>query len=133
MIRCFADTAYFLALVNPADEAHPVAVRLTRESSAPIVTTSAVLNELGNHLCAPSNRPLFIETIERLKRSPMAQTVHVDSHLFADAVEFFRAPADKEWSLTDCLSFLVREKLDIDQALTTDHHFEQAGFTILLR
>jgi predicted nucleic acid-binding protein len=53
--------------------------------------------------------------------------------LFKRGVELFRTRRDKEWSLTDCISFLVMQQRGISDALTHDHHFEQAGFTILLR
>jgi uncharacterized protein len=53
--------------------------------------------------------------------------------LFSAGLELFRSRRDKEWSLTDCMSFVVMRERGITDALTNDHHFEQAGFRILLK
>jgi predicted nucleic acid-binding protein len=52
---------------------------------------------------------------------------------FNDALGFYERRADKAWSLTDCISFQVMTQRGIVDALTADHHFEQAGFHALLR
>ncbi|MDQ3440097.1 MAG: PIN domain-containing protein [Planctomycetota bacterium] len=131
MSDCFADTAYFLALVNPDDDAHDAAIEQTLLTTGLIITTSAVLNELGNHLAAPANRPLFLETIERLRADPRA-IIHVDARLFGTGLNLYVVRRDKHWSLTDCVSFVLMTERKITKALTTDHHFQQAGFTALL-
>src|SRR5438094_7214494 len=109
MTARFADTSYFLALVNPQDEAYAQAVEQTRAAAEVVVTTSAVLNELANHLSSPLNRPLFLETLARLRRNPAATIVHVDAELFERGIQLYRARSDKSWSLTDCVSFIVME------------------------
>ena len=48
-------------------------------------------------------------------------------------IALFAARADKEWGLTDCISFVVMQEHNMTEALTADHHFEQAGFSALLR
>jgi len=57
----------------------------------------------------------------------------VSLKLFTKAVKFYSERMDKEWSLTDCISFVVMKERKLTTALTTDHHFEQAGFRALLR
>jgi predicted nucleic acid-binding protein len=47
--------------------------------------------------------------------------------------EYYRARADKAWSLTDCISFVVMSEHGLSEALTADVHFEQASFRALLR
>jgi hypothetical protein len=51
---------------------------------------------------------------------------------FAGALELYKKADDKEWSLTDCASFLIMEERGIRSALTRDRHFAQAGFETLL-
>jgi predicted nucleic acid-binding protein len=58
-------------------------------------------------------------------------TLHSD--LFRRGTDFFSARPDKEWSLTDSISFVVMSELGITDTLTSDHHFEQAGFRVLLK
>lgn len=52
--------------------------------------------------------------------------------LFQRGLAFYEERPDKAWSLTDCISFLVMSDEGMSEALTGDHHFEQAGFTRLL-
>jgi uncharacterized protein len=59
--------------------------------------------------------------------------VPVDERLFSDGFSLFSKRMDKEWSLTDCISFVVMQREGIHEALTGDHHFEQAGFVALLK
>ena len=131
MSRCFADTAYYIALLSPDDIAH----REAHEQAGldrTVVTTSAVLNELGNHLSHPQNRATFTEFVEQMRRTVRFRLVHVDERLFEPGMTLYRERADKHWSLTDCISFVVMTQMQLSEALTTDHHFQQAGFTVLL-
>jgi predicted nucleic acid-binding protein len=52
---------------------------------------------------------------------------------FERGMELYEGRPDKEWSLTDCISFAVMTERGVSDALTNDHHFEQAGFRILLK
>ena len=70
--------------------------------------------------------------MERIRSDPRVHIEPQTPELFADAFERLRQRLDKEWSITDCASFLVMERLGIWQALTGDHHFEQAGFVAML-
>lgn len=53
--------------------------------------------------------------------------------IFERGVELYHSRLDKQWSLTDCISFVVMSEEGIAEALTGDHHFEQAGFVALLK
>ena len=75
----------------------------------------------------------MIAFIEGLKSSPYVEVVHVDAKLDEAAWQLFKSRQDKEWSLVDCASFVVMQQRGIFEALTSDHHFEQAGFVRLLK
>jgi len=70
--------------------------------------------------------------MDSLKRKG-AEIFHVDAALQQKGVERFAARPDKDWSLTDCISFVLMEERGIRESATTDRHFEQAGFVALLR
>ena len=132
MIATFADTFYYLALLNPKDQAHGEAMAIGAGLAGGLVTTRAVLTEVGDALARPADRPKFLALLAALEASPEVTIVPVDDDLFRRAVELYGARADKGWSLTDCLSFVVMRDLEVLDALTADRHFSQAGFRPLL-
>jgi predicted nucleic acid-binding protein len=133
MNAVFADTFYFLALLNPKDAAHKRAVSAALTLDGKLVTTAWILTELGDALCAPVNRSLFMATLVDLERNPQVEILDADFVLFDAGVQRFAERPDKNWSLTDCISFTAMEARGITDALTADHHYEQAGFVALLK
>ncbi len=132
MIAVFADTFYFLALVNPRDQAHARAVAYTATFQGRIVTTAWVLTEFADAMSDPRNRPEFLGTLNDLRNDPQVLIVPADTVLFNAGVDLYAARTDKHWSLTDCMSFVVMQQQGIVEALTGDRHFDQAGFKALL-
>ena len=98
-----------------------------------MVTTSAVLLEIGNALSKLHYRQAAIELISALRSDPSVETVPLSDRLFEQALRLFSERPDKEWGLTDCVSFVVMQNRSLTSALTTDEHFQQAGFRVLLR
>jgi predicted nucleic acid-binding protein len=133
MTPVFADTFFFLALINPRDAAHVKAVAVAGTRAGPLITTAWVLTEVADGLANTSNRHLFAAILADLAQEPSAIIVPPTQELFERGVRFYVARPDKKWSLTDCISFLVMEERHITEALTADHHFEQAGFAALLK
>ncbi len=78
-------------------------------------------------------RPKAIEFVESLKTSPHVEIIHIDAALDDQAWQLLKNRPDKAWSLVDCTSFVVVTQRGLIEALTTDHHFEQAGFVRLLK
>ena len=128
----FADTYYFLALLHKGDTAHAAAVALAETTTNPIVTTVWVLTEVGDALSAPHLRPRFLRLLDALRNDPACTIVPPTSALFDAGVGLFADRPDKDWTLTDCISFVVMREYHISKALTGDRHFQQAGFTPLL-
>ena len=133
MTPYFADTFYYLALLNPRDEAHGRAREITARLDRPLLTTAWVLAELGDALCAPADRAAFLGLLDDMRVDPEIEILPPSVELFERGLQRFRERPDKHWSLTDCISFVAMEGRGIREALTGDHHFEQAGFVPLLR
>ncbi len=130
----FADTFYFIALLNPADATHAKAVEFTAGNAVQMLTTAWVLTELADGLAkSPRGRMEFLATLADLQTDQDATIVPCDHTLMAEGVHLYGQRLDKGWSLTDCISFVVMKKAGVTEALTGDHHFEQAGFFALLK
>jgi uncharacterized protein len=132
MRAVFADTYYFCALANQQDESHDRAMRFSHSFKGQLITSEWVLTELADAYSKKYWRPHFLITLQLLKNDPRATIVEASHNLFERAVRLFATRPDKDWSLTDCTSFLVMEDLQVGEALTADHHFSQAGFVPLL-
>jgi len=128
----FADTSFFLALLRADD---PVHERAEQELAThrPLLTTEFIIVELGNACARAVDHQDFLVLIAALRASPRAMIVRLDSRLLDRGLELMRARGDKDWSLTDCISFVVMDDESVREALTTDKNFEQAGFVALLR
>lgn len=127
------DTGYFLALVRPRDALFPRAQAWAQAAPGPFLVTEYVLWETANALSLPAERPKFHALLARLRSNPVTELLAANPALWEAGIQFHAERADKEWSLTDCISFLVMRERGITQALAHDHHFEQAGFEALLR
>ena len=136
MKRVFADTGYWVALLNPLDDLNAKAKEISHGlGPVRIHTTEMVLVEMANMFgkFGESFRAKTHQTIISLRQNPNVTIEPQTSILFRAALDFYAAHRDKDWSLTDCASFLVMKEEEITLALAHDHHFEQAGFVALLR
>jgi len=132
MTRVFADTFFFLAVLNRRDPAHEKALQSYDDASLHFVTTEWVLSEVANASSAPAMRRGFKRLFDLLERDTLVQIIPASHDSFRRGLELYFNRPDKEWSFTDCASFGVMTEEGIEQALTGDHHFEQAGFRTVL-
>lgn len=132
MIKTFADTFYFLALLNPRDHANAKAVAMASREQF-LVTTDWVLLELADALASTPKRGMFDIVRQGLQTNSSAMIEPLSTNIYEQGIELYRNRPDKAWSLTDCISFVVMQRDGISEALTGDHHFEQAGFAALLK
>lgn len=136
METAFADTVYWQALSDIRDSLHQTAGKLAadlRTQRVRIITSvmvlTEVLNALGN---SDPGRKIAVALVQRLRADPNVEIVPNTECPFDTAFERYQSRPDKHWGHTDCSSFIIMENRDISHALTHDHHFEQAGFVILL-
>jgi predicted nucleic acid-binding protein len=131
----FVDSAGWIALLHGGDSMHARAVevyrRLIAEGRRPL-TTSLVLVEVASAFASPARRHLAVELAERYRGTEIGELVWIDEETCQRGWELYRERPDKGWSLVDCTSFVVMQERGITEALTSDHHFEQAAFTKLL-
>lgn len=138
MNNIFVDTSGWASFFDTDEPFHPqtrVIYQNARSNRSRLVTTNYVITELVSLLTSPFRipRPRIIEYIEVIKRSPSVDLLHIDDQLDSQAWKLLTERADKNWSLVDCSSFVIMQNERIAESLTTDHHFEQAGFVRLLK
>lgn len=137
MNEVFVDTSGWANAFVKTERYHTEASTLVRQwqqNNRGVVTTNYVLSELISlftRLRVP--REISLTHIEILRSSTWVEIVHIEESLDAEAWQFLANRLDKEWSLVDAVSFIVMQERGMTEALTEDHHFEQAGFVRLLK
>ena len=134
----FADTAGWANYFIRSEPFHSAARSLliqARVESVRILTTNYILAELASLLISPLHtpRPLLIAILQAIRSASWVEVIHVDRTLDQEAYNLLEERTDKDWSLVDCASFAVMRRRGVSSALTSDHHFEQAGFVRLLK
>jgi uncharacterized protein len=137
MSSAFIDTSGWASAFDgqqPNHQAATAAFKQLRQSNRRIITSNYVISELVALLHSPLRIPRtqIFTLIDTIKTNPYLEIIHIDTAIDAAAWNLCKARPDKNWSLVDCTSFVLMRELGIQVALTTDHHFEQAGFIRLL-
>jgi len=135
MRHVFADTVYWIALANPLDQWHPLAVRAGRTlRGATIITSEEVLTEFLAHFSGQGRtlREGAARYADRVLSNPDIIVRSQTHQSFLDGFAFYKARPDKGYSLIDCISMEAMRQEGITEILTHDSHFTQEGFTILL-
>jgi len=131
-MKCyFVDCGYLIALEVADDKYHEVAKQhwqALSKSLPPLVTTSYIFDEVITFFNNRNCHSKAVEVGNNLLKSPSIKFVHVNTNLFIKGWEYFKKHADKSYSFTDCISFVLMQQLNINSALTFDRHFMQAGF-----
>jgi uncharacterized protein len=126
----FAESFYWIALLNPADAFHKAAQNTP--VSGRIVTSLAVQMEVMDAFSTtPSLRPSAVHFWHCTTCDPQVTVIPLDATLLNRSIELLKARTDKTWSFTDCISFEIMRERGIEMALSADHHFRQAGFQTL--
>ena len=131
ILTIFIDTSFIIALINERDQYHTQALDLSDlYIDQALAITDAVLLEIANSL-ARRYKNEAIEVIEQFLNSEDVEVIRLTPAIFDRAFELYKTRPDKEWGLVDCVSFIVMQDRHIQEVLTFDQHFAQAGFQIL--
>ena len=136
MADVFLDTSYAIALAVESDQHHQRAMDLANQllvQAARILTTRAVLFEIGNALARQKYRNAAITMLQAIHDDSTVDIVEIDRAIYERGFELYSSRRDKEWGLIDCTSFVVMQDKGLTEALTADEHFRQAGFRALLK
>jgi len=134
--KVFLDTAFVVALASPADMYHEKAKRLSRQierQGVSLVTTRTVLIEIGDAMAEHRTRNAGTVILQALEEDDSLTIIQNSEELYRRAFALYTSRTDKEWGMTDCISFVVMTSEKITDALTTDTHYQQAGFVALMR
>ena len=132
MSRVFLDTSYLLALELAKDQNHPAAKQHWQtiiQSPSSFVTTSYVFDEVVTYFNSRGHHAKAVQVGSNLLASTSVELVHVDEALFHEGWRYFQQHQDKDYSLTDCISFIVMKRLGASTAFTFDEDFVRAGFS----
>lgn len=131
----FVDTSALIALGNKRDSFHQQAIQIRNQlksQNSNFVTTNAILLEFGNAFSGIYLKPVAISLIKAIKMSQKWQCILIDELIFEQAFSLYQKMNDKEWGLVDCSSIIVAKERKVTEVFSTDRHFKQAGFKILL-
>jgi uncharacterized protein len=131
----FLDTSFVLALENKDDPHHERAKALDRQlarDNAALVLLWGILLEIGDGYARIARRPKGLQLLQKFQEEEGYQITALTAGLMDEALTLYRTRPDKEWTLTDCVSFALMTQQGLKDALTADVHFRQAGFIALL-
>jgi hypothetical protein len=131
----FLDASYAIALASKTDQHHTRAVELAawlKADRVSLLTTRAIVLEIGNSLAKQRHRSASVALLEAIEQDPRIEIVPLSEDLYLQAAALYKRHTDKEWGLTDCVSFALMRERGLQEALTADDDFRQAGFRALL-
>lgn len=136
MRKIFMDTNGWIALNNKHDQFHNAASKLNKRllnNRNLYVTTNFILDETYTGLLTKVGHFAAVDFGERIRKSIITKIIHISEEIEEYAWTYFKKYFDKHFSFTDCTSFVIMHQLNIKEAFTNDHHFEQMRFSILLK
>lgn len=132
----FVDTSALIAIGNKRDAFHAQAREVNDQliqSNSFFVTSSAILLEFGNAFSTVNLKPFAIRLINAVMQSKKWKSIVIDENIMSRGFDLYRQMTDKDWGFVDCTSIVLAKSLGVQNVFSTDHHFEQAGFNILLK
>ncbi|MFL6214647.1 MAG: type II toxin-antitoxin system VapC family toxin [Blastocatellia bacterium] len=136
MKKVFADTSYWVALIDPKDKWHSKALKLSQSfTGVLLITTDEVLSEVLTFFSGYG--PYLRERVTQivfgiLTNKSYVEVVEQSRESFLSGLALYEKRLDKAYSLTDCISMQLMRADGISEVLTSDKHFAQEGLVILL-
>lgn len=127
----FADAWFFIALLDHKDSNHKRVLEYSETHNHLLITTRWILAEVGAALADSSNRSEVAAFLSNAETADSLEVVGESDDWYDRGLALFVERPDKKWSLADCISFVLMEDRFIQEALTADKHFRQAGFTAI--
>jgi uncharacterized protein len=130
-----ADTSALYAFVDRNDASHVAArdaVARILNDGRRIVATDYLIAETVNLASTRGGATVAMRVLDLVEQSAGIRVEWIGADRFGAAKTFFRKFSDHRYSFTDCTSFVVMRELRLTEALTTDRHFVEAGFSALL-
>jgi predicted nucleic acid-binding protein len=124
----FMDSLALIAAINRRDQYHDAVAEYLKQYMGKFVTTEWVLMEATDALSEAYHRSAIVTAIRRMRTDSRYRIVPYDLGIYDAGFDLYSARPDKNWSLIDCISFVVMEQFNLADAMTEDHHFRQAGF-----
>lgn len=128
MKAIFVDTSGWFALAARHDRDHPKALKFFQGSRSPLLTTDYIVDETVTLFQARLNHSAAIRFLDSIQASTRLSLIFLTRKNVEAAIKLFRERPDKGWSLTDCTSFTIMERMRINTAFAFDDDFKQAGF-----
>ena len=132
-MNLFADSSGWVALFNPRDKYHVQTKQTARESFAvgdQFVTTDYVLDETITNLQSIVNHSVAERFAVWVMKQEHITIARISEEIWNESLALFQKYDDKDFSFTDCTSFVVMRRMSISEAFAFDHHFEQMGFRL---
>jgi predicted nucleic acid-binding protein len=134
MKAIFIDTAGWMACADGADPAHQHACSArdaALQAGQALITTDFVADETLTLIRMRLGLAAAGAWWQQVDESSRLRWERIDVQRFEQARQAFFRLRDRDFSFTDCTSFVVMRELRLTHALTTDRHFRQAGFRML--
>lgn len=128
--QVFVDTGAWYATMVRKDRDHDAAKQFLQNNTSPLMTSDYVMDETVTLLLSRVGHSYAVKFLDMLQTSREVQLTYLTPAQIAATTDFFRKRTDKEWSFTDCSSFVLMREYKIQVAFAFDEHFGQAGFQV---
>jgi hypothetical protein len=129
----FVDTYALIAWMNPRDQDHVRVSNYLDQYNGDLLTTEWILVEFADAFASSAVRPISVALLQAVRTDPAIEIMGFAPRIYQAGIQLYSSRPDKEWSLTDCTSFAAMSERGVTDALTGDHHFEQAGFRAVFK